>query len=254
MSLWGMYVPMCVRVGKIIFRIASVKQMWKVNIFRKKFKKTRVDILPLPGESHRVFAHWRHSTSDLLLPSISSSHSTFLLSLRALLNLMCVHAQLGLTLCDPMVYSLSGSSAHGIFQAGILAWVAISSSRGSSQPRDCTYICCVSSFADRFFMASATWEAPINLRRTYKNGKTEIWPECDSFLSPTSLPNPLLRLVQIFPAVASFPPRHTDGGSLGPGEEPGEEPGAPGQLHDGLRLRISDRLLRPSIWKWFWSH
>ena len=123
-------------------------------------------------------------------------------------------------------------------------------SGGSSQPRDWTCICCVSSFADRFFMASSTWEAPINLRRTYKNGKTEIWPECDSLLSPTSLPNPLLRSVQIFPAVASFPPRHTDGGSLGPREEPG----APGQSHDELSLRISDRLLRPGVWKWFWSH
>ena len=35
-----------------------------------------------------------------------------------------------LTLCDPMDYSLPGSSVHGIFQARILEWVAISSSRG----------------------------------------------------------------------------------------------------------------------------
>ena len=40
------------------------------------------------------------------------------------------------TLCDPMGCSLPGSSVHGIFQARILEWVAISSSRGSSQPRD----------------------------------------------------------------------------------------------------------------------
>ena len=36
------------------------------------------------------------------------------------------------TLCDPMDSSPSGSFVHGIFQAGILAWVAISFSRGSS--------------------------------------------------------------------------------------------------------------------------
>ena len=36
------------------------------------------------------------------------------------------------TLCDPMGWSLPGSSVHGIFQAGILEWVAISFSRGSS--------------------------------------------------------------------------------------------------------------------------
>ena len=40
-----------------------------------------------------------------------------------------------LTLCDPMDYSLQGSSAHGIFQAKILELVAISYSRGSSWPR-----------------------------------------------------------------------------------------------------------------------
>ena len=37
---------------------------------------------------------------------------------------------------DLMDCSLSGSSAYGIFQAGILEWVAISFSRGSSQPRE----------------------------------------------------------------------------------------------------------------------
>ena len=36
--------------------------------------------------------------------------------------------------------SLSASPVHGIFQARILEWVAISSSRGSFQPRDPTYI------------------------------------------------------------------------------------------------------------------
>ena len=40
------------------------------------------------------------------------------------------------TLCDPMDYSLPGSSLRGIFQARILEWVAISFSRRSSQPRD----------------------------------------------------------------------------------------------------------------------
>ena len=39
-------------------------------------------------------------------------------------------------LCNPMDCSLPGSSVHGIFQARVLEWVAISFSRGSSQPRD----------------------------------------------------------------------------------------------------------------------
>ena len=42
------------------------------------------------------------------------------------------------TLCDPMDYSLPGSSLHGILQARVLKWVAISFSRGSSQPQDQT--------------------------------------------------------------------------------------------------------------------
>ena len=45
-----------------------------------------------------------------------------------------------LTLWDPIDSSLPGSSVHGILQATILEWVAISSCRGSSQPRDRTCI------------------------------------------------------------------------------------------------------------------
>ena len=44
--------------------------------------------------------------------------------------------QLCPTLCDPMDCSPPGSSVHGILQARTLEWVAISSSRGSSQPKD----------------------------------------------------------------------------------------------------------------------
>ena len=44
--------------------------------------------------------------------------------------------QLCPTLCDPMNHSPPGFSVHGILQARILEWIAILSSRGSSQPRD----------------------------------------------------------------------------------------------------------------------
>ena len=50
------------------------------------------------------------------------------------------------TLCDPMDCSPPSSSVHGILQARILEWVAMPSSRGSSQPRDQTrvsYISCI---------------------------------------------------------------------------------------------------------------
>ena len=52
------------------------------------------------------------------------------------------------TLCDLMDCSPPGSSVRGIFQARILEQVAISSSRGSSFPRDRTLIACI---AGRFF-------------------------------------------------------------------------------------------------------
>ena len=42
------------------------------------------------------------------------------------------------TLCHPVDCALPGSSVHGILQARILEWVAISFSRGSSRPRDRT--------------------------------------------------------------------------------------------------------------------
>ena len=57
-------------------------------------------------------------------------------------------AQLCPTLCNPMACSLPGSSVHGIFQARILMWVAISFSMGSSWPRDWTWVSCI---AGRFF-------------------------------------------------------------------------------------------------------
>ena len=51
------------------------------------------------------------------------------------------------TFCDPVDYSLLGSSVHGIFQARILEWVAISSSRGLPDP----HWTCSSALAGRFF-------------------------------------------------------------------------------------------------------
>ena len=44
--------------------------------------------------------------------------------------------QLCPTVCEPMDHSLPGSSVHGIFQARVLEWGAILSSRGSCWSRD----------------------------------------------------------------------------------------------------------------------
>ena len=60
------------------------------------------------------------------------------------------------TLCNPMDCSLPGFSVHGVFQARVLEWVAISFSRGSSCPRDPTQVFCI---AGRRFTLWATKEA-----------------------------------------------------------------------------------------------
>ena len=85
----------------------------------------------------------------------------------------CSVAQSCPTLCNPMDCSPPGFSILGILQARILEWVAISSSRGSSQPRDQIHVSCVSCIPGEFF----TSEAP---------GK----PLYTHHLSPSLLPSP----------------------------------------------------------------
>ena len=53
----------------------------------------------------------------------------------------------------------TGSSVHGILQARILEWVAMSSSRESSQPKNQTHVSHIFCIAGRFFTHEATWEA-----------------------------------------------------------------------------------------------
>ena len=78
--------------------------------------------------------------------------------LRWVLFGVCKHPQSCPTLCDPVDCSLIGSSVSGILQAGILEWVAISSSRGSSCPRDQTHISCVSCIGRQILYHCATCE------------------------------------------------------------------------------------------------
>ena len=62
-----------------------------------------------------------------------------------------------LTLWESVDYSVPASSIHGIFQARILEWVAISFSRGSSWPRDQTQVCRITG---RLFIIWDTREVP----------------------------------------------------------------------------------------------
>ena len=73
----------------------------------------------------------------------------------------CVsHFQSCPTFCGSVDCSPLGSSVHGILQARILEWVAIPFSRGSSGPRDRTWVSCI---ACRFFTARATKEALVHM-------------------------------------------------------------------------------------------
>ena len=77
-----------------------------------------------------LWCHWFYLLLSLFLWKVCSNK--------------CWIAQLCPVLCDPMDCSLPGSSVHGILQASILECVAMPSSRGSSWPRDRTYISYVS--------------------------------------------------------------------------------------------------------------
>ena len=61
------------------------------------------------------------------------------------------------TLCDPLYCSLPGSSLHGIFQARILEWIAISSLGDLFNPRIC--ISCISCIGRWILYPCTTWES-----------------------------------------------------------------------------------------------
>ena len=77
------------------------------------------------------------SLSHLALVSLDILSFPYLLRSEVLVTQSCP------TLCNSMNCSPPGSSVHGIFQARILEWVAISFSRGSSRPRDRIWVSCI---------------------------------------------------------------------------------------------------------------
>ena len=74
---------------------------------------------------------------------------------RGVLERISEVAQSSLTLCFLMDCNLPCSSIHGIFQARVLEWVAISFSRGSFRPRDRAQVSCI---AGRHFTVWGTRE------------------------------------------------------------------------------------------------
>ena len=88
---------------------------------------------------------------------------------------MCVSHSVVSSLCDPMDYSLPGSSLHGILQERILEWVSIPFSRGSSPPRDQIHVSCISG---RFFIIWATSKAPQKgVQNSNADHTTVMWSQ-----------------------------------------------------------------------------
>ena len=78
---------------------------------------------------------------------------------------VCSVAQLCPTFSNPLNYRPPGSSVHGILQARILEWVAISYSRGSSRPRDQTHVSCISSIDRQILYQCFRWEVGVGIYR-----------------------------------------------------------------------------------------
>ena len=83
--------------------------------------------------------------------------------------------QLCLTFFSPIDCSPPSFSVHGILQARISKWFAVSYYRGFSQPRDQTCISCVSCIGRQILYYCATWEATI-LTILFKKGP-QIWKQ-----------------------------------------------------------------------------
>jgi len=92
---------------------------------------------PSPTESKRLF----YISVSILLSHIQG-YCYHLSKFHIYALVYCIGVFLSVFLCDPMDYSLPGSSIHGIFQARILEWVAIPLSRATFPPRDRTWVSC----------------------------------------------------------------------------------------------------------------
>ena len=95
----------------------------------------------------------------MICSSLSLDDAPFISS--TALSCVCAQSLSHVLFCNIMDCSPPGLSVHGIFQARILEQVAISSSRGASQPRDGIQVSCSSCIGGQILYHWATWEAFI---------------------------------------------------------------------------------------------
>ena len=128
----------------------NIRQKHYLNKFNKDFKsgphqkekkRKKSAREGLPGFAsclYHLILLWYWARHDFFMPQFAPLCS-------------CLVTQSCPALCNPMDCSPPDSSVHGVLQARILKWVAISSSRGSSPPKDRTQIFCISCIAGIFF-------------------------------------------------------------------------------------------------------
>ena len=128
------------------------------------FFENRLASLPYLVQSiyrYRGILEWLGFMESVFLDACDKFYQSCLVSLVFFLCGMHSQSFSHVWLCKPMDCS-PPFSVHGIFQARILEWVNISSSWGSSKPRDWTCVSCVSCIGRRFL-------PPCHLESFYLN-------------------------------------------------------------------------------------
>ena len=147
---------------------------------------------------------WCSSSNEcpvLLFPKSSSQSYSFVESVLLI--------QSYLTLCNLVKYSPPGSSLHGIFQARVLEWIAISSSKGSSPPRDRTWVSCIGrwilyhlSYEGSFTRNSCSCEG--NKQNTFLDTFRAIWEEIEVVLNFHQMWQNTILLSETWVTLSSF--------------------------------------------------
>ena len=118
----------------------NLKPCWKPETSRHTPKVTPRSCRWL--QKHSPEGQWRLWRQELPLPSPCLVATSSPSAAQGLCIRLCSAAHSCPTLCDPMDRNSPGSFVHGVLQARILEQVTISSSKGSSQPRDQTCVFC----------------------------------------------------------------------------------------------------------------
>ena len=137
---------------EVLWAISSLWQLLNCAVTEQRGPQTTCKVVSVLGAV--VLPALREQTSNVV--ERGRSHRTLFVRTYVCLSAAAKSLQSCPTLCDHTDCSPPGSSVLGILQARILAWVAMLSSRGSSQLRDWTQ---VSHITGGFFTSWATREA-----------------------------------------------------------------------------------------------